>query len=87
MHRKATLGSQSRHGRLAQHCRCYACRNFSRGTLRHLHQANEMLGPTLTTIHNLHFFAQFMAAIRKAIGEGDLESRCRQWLGMMYDEN
>lgn len=66
-------------------CTCYACRNFSRGTIRHLFMAREMLGPTLVTIHNLHFFAQFMAAIREAIETGTLEAKSRQWLAAMYD--
>src|ERR1035438_7615354 len=34
----------------------YTCRNFSRAYLRHLIAAGEMLGGTLVTIHNLHFF-------------------------------
>jgi len=55
-----------------ERCDCYTCRNFSRGTLRHLFQAGQMLGATLVTIHNLHFYMQFMSAIRKAIGDGNL---------------
>ena len=65
-------------------CTCYACRHYSRGTLRHLFMAKEMLGPTLLTIHNLHFFAQFMAAVRQAIADGDLADRSRSWLAEMY---
>ncbi|MEI7837037.1 MAG: hypothetical protein WCK05_11605 [Planctomycetota bacterium] len=51
--------------------------------LRHLFMADEMLGPTLVTIHNLHFFAAFMGAIRAAIVAGDLPARSRQWLAAM----
>lgn len=65
-------------------CDCYACRHFSRGALRHLFLAGEMLGPTLLSIHNLRFFAQLMAAIRQAIAEGDLETRAARWLAAMY---
>ncbi len=61
-------------------CRCYTCRNFSRGALRHLFMAKEMLGPTLVTIHNLHFFSQFMSAIREAIRAGDLEASAAKWV-------
>ena len=32
-----------------ENCTCYACRNYSRGILRHLFMAKEMLGPTLLT--------------------------------------
>jgi tRNA-guanine family transglycosylase len=45
--------------------------------------AKEMLAPTLVTIHNLHFFAEFMAAVRRAIREGDLASCAGEWLGRM----
>jgi queuine tRNA-ribosyltransferase len=67
-----------------QACGCYACRNYSRGTLRHLFMAKEMLGPTLVTIHNLHFFSTFMAAIREAIAAGTLKAQADAWLEAIY---
>jgi queuine tRNA-ribosyltransferase len=69
---------------LEENCNCYTCRNFSRGAIRHLFRAREMLGPTLVTIHNLHFFAEFMAAIREAIAAGTLVSDAQRWLSRMY---
>ena len=65
-------------------CACYACRNYSRGTLRHLFAAGEMLGPSLVSIHNLHFVSDFMAAIREAVIAGDLAERADEWLARMY---
>lgn len=65
-------------------CHCYACRHYSRGTLRHLFMAREMLGPTLVTIHNLHFFASLMAAIGDAIAAGNLGKQSRGWLDAIY---
>jgi len=65
-------------------CDCYACRNFSRGTLRHLFMAREMLGPTLVSIHNLHFFAELMSAIRRAISDGTLAGLSGRWVARMY---
>ena len=65
-------------------CPCYTCRHFSRAALRHYFLAEEMLGPTLATIHNLAFFAQLMAAIRRAIADGDLDARAGRWLERMY---
>ena len=65
-------------------CDCTTCRNFSRGTLRHLFLAKEMLGPTLVSIHNLRFFARLMEAIRQAIRDGDLARRSREWQDAMY---
>lgn len=68
-------------------CDCYTCRNFSRGALRHLFMAKEMLGPTLTSIHNLRFFCQLMAAIREAISADELEACAARWLAEMYGQD
>jgi queuine tRNA-ribosyltransferase len=51
-------------------CRCYACRHFSRAYVRHLMNANEILGVRLITLHNLHSYAVFMQEIRDAIAGG-----------------
>jgi len=48
-------------------CACYACRNFSRGYIRHLFKAGEMLGPMLATQHNLHFLSVLMRDVADAI--------------------
>jgi len=69
-----------------QQCTCYTCRNFSRGTIRHLFMAKEMLGPTLVTIHNLHFFADFTDSIRQAIAAGKFNAQAEQWLTQMYGD-
>lgn len=53
-----------------ENCQCYACRHFSRGYIRHLIKANEVLGIRLTSIHNLHFLQTLMADIRAAIEAG-----------------
>ncbi len=53
-------------------CDCEACGRFSRGYVRHLFLSGEMLGPTLTSIHNLRFFQRFMSRIRELISEGNL---------------
>jgi queuine tRNA-ribosyltransferase len=53
-------------------CQCYTCGKFSRGYLRHLFLAGEMLGPVLTSIHNLHFYQRLMARIRDLIPQGKL---------------
>ena len=52
---------------LDETCGCYACRNFSRGYLHHLHRSSEILGSQLNTIHNLHYYLQLMSEIREAI--------------------
>jgi queuine tRNA-ribosyltransferase len=48
-------------------CTCYTCSNFSRAYLHHLDRCGEMLGPMLTSIHNLHYYLNLMAEIRQAI--------------------
>jgi queuine tRNA-ribosyltransferase len=48
-------------------CDCETCQRFSRGYIRHLFLADEMLGPTLTSIHNVRFFQRIMSRIRDAI--------------------
>jgi len=53
-------------------CECYTCRGFCRGYLRHLFLAGEMLGPTLTSIHNLFFYQRLMRRIRELILADDL---------------
>lgn len=54
-------------------CPCPACQH-SRGYLRHLFQAKEMLGPILTSIHNLTYYQRLMAGARVAIEEGRFEA-------------
>lgn len=58
---------------LDEDCDCYACRNYTRGYIRHLFKANEMLGQRLATTHNLHFLVKMMKQAREAILEGRFE--------------
>lgn len=62
-------------------CTCYACQNFSRAYLHHLHRAGEILGARLNTIHNLHYYLELMREMRLAIEAGsfaDFQQRFRQ---------
>jgi queuine tRNA-ribosyltransferase len=63
-------------------CPCIACRH-SRGYLRHLFLAKEMLGPILLTVHNLTYYQRLLAEARQAIVEDRYESfyqgRMRRW--------
>jgi len=54
-------------GPLDPECDCYTCTHYSRAYLRHLDRCNEILGPRLATLHNLHFYQRLMADIRAAI--------------------
>ncbi len=48
-------------------CDCYACRNFTRGYIRHLFKAGEILALRLNSIHNIYFLIHMMTEIREAI--------------------
>jgi queuine tRNA-ribosyltransferase len=48
-------------------CTCYTCRNFSRSYLRHLYVSREINASILNSIHNVHFYLDFMTKIRYAI--------------------
>jgi queuine tRNA-ribosyltransferase len=54
-------------------CDCYTCRHYTRAYLRHLQQANEILGARLATIHNLHYYQRLMQGLRRAIAEKKLD--------------
>jgi queuine tRNA-ribosyltransferase len=58
----------------------YTCRNFSRAYLRHLMLAGEMLGGTLLTLHNLHFFLDLTAQARAHIEAGDYGAWHLAWI-------
>ncbi len=55
-------------------CDCHTCRHFSRAYLHHLDRCGEMLGGTLNTIHNLHYYQSLMAGLRQAIEQGTLSA-------------
>jgi len=51
-------------------CACPACREFTRGYIRHLIKAEEILGLRLITLHNLHFYLNLMSRARSEIESG-----------------
>ena len=55
-------------------CQCPACREFSRGYLRHLLKAEEILGLRLVTLHNLHFYLHLMERVRTELEAGTFPS-------------
>ena len=55
-------------------CSCYTCTNFSRSYLHHLDKTKEMLGSTLNTIHNLHYYLNLMRNLRLSIEQGTLQT-------------
>ena len=65
---------------LENNCSCYTCQNYSRAYLRHLVRANEILGPTLLSIHNLHTLIDFSSDIRTAILDGSFSTFLKDFL-------
>jgi queuine tRNA-ribosyltransferase len=65
---------------LDEMCDCTTCRGFSRAYLRHLFAADEMLGPRLLSLHNVHFLVDVMRAARDAIRASTFEQWSRDWL-------
>lgn len=68
-----------------EECGCEACRNYSRGYIRHLFKAKEMLAMRLAVIHNLYFYNELMARIRTAI-ENDTFEEFRRENSPMLDQ-
>ncbi|MCF6232747.1 MAG: tRNA guanosine(34) transglycosylase Tgt [Rhodobacteraceae bacterium] len=55
---------------LDEDCLCPACRSYSRAYLHHVFRAGEMISGMLLTWHNLYYYQQLMAGMRRAIGAG-----------------
>lgn len=52
-------------------CTCYTCQNFSRAYMHHLDRCGEMLGPMLSSIHNLHYYLNLMQEVRDSLDAGN----------------
>ncbi len=52
---------------IEENCACSTCREFSRGYIRHLIKAEEILGLRLITLHNLFFYLDLMRQARDQI--------------------
>ena len=64
---------------LDENCSCYTCSKFSRSYLHHLDKTKEMLGSTLQTIHNLHYYLSLMRNLRLSIETGTLQTFIKQF--------
>jgi queuine tRNA-ribosyltransferase len=67
-------------GPIEEGCACPCCRDFSRGYLRHLVKAEEILGLRLISLHNLHFYLNLMERVRRAISESRFEMFRRDFM-------
>jgi len=60
-------------------CDCETCTTFSRGYLRHLFVAEELLGLRLLSLHNVRYLIRLTAEMRAAIRSGDYERWTADW--------
>jgi len=61
-------------------CDCETCTTFSRGYLRHLFAAEELLGLRLLSLHNVRYLIRLAARARDAILAGTFAGWSRAWL-------
>jgi queuine tRNA-ribosyltransferase len=64
---------------LDETCDCETCTTFSRGYLRHLFMAEELLGLRLLSLHNVRFLIRLAGAMRTAIRAGDFSRWAAEW--------
>ena len=66
-------------GPLDPTCDCEACTQYSRGYLRHLFMAEELLGLRLLSLHNVRFLIRLAGEMREHIRRGDFPRWAAEW--------
>ena len=61
-------------------CDCETCRTFSRGYLRHLFAAEELLGLRLLSLHNVRYLIRLAGRAREAILAGRFAGWSADWM-------
>lgn len=61
-------------------CQCYTCTNYTRAYIHHLLRAGEILGLTLTSIHNEYFVVNLVDQIRESVKDGTFNHLKDKWL-------
>ena len=64
---------------LDEACDCETCTTFSRGYLRHLFVAEELLGLRLLSLHNVRYLIRLAAAMRAAIRRNAFGAWAEEW--------
>ncbi|MDR0741537.1 MAG: tRNA guanosine(34) transglycosylase Tgt [Rickettsiales bacterium] len=67
-------------------CGCPACR-LSRAYIHHLVKANEILGATLLSQHNLWFYQDLMRGIRNSIEQGEFDKFKKEFIENYSNKN
>ena len=66
-------------GPLDPSCDCETCTTYSRGYLRHLFAAGELLGLRLLSLHNVRYLIRLAEDMRAAIQRGDFAVWAGEW--------
>ena len=66
-------------GPLDPTCDCETCTTYSRGYLRHLFAAEELLGLRLLSLHNVRYLIRLAGEMRRAIAAGDFAGWAEAW--------
>jgi queuine tRNA-ribosyltransferase len=66
-------------GPLDPTCDCETCTTYTRGYLRHLFMAEEMLGLRLLSLHNIRFLIRLAGEMREQIRRGDFPRWATEW--------
>ena len=64
-------------------CDCPVCRTYSESYLRHLFEAEEMLGMRLCVMHNLYFYNNLMEKIRESMDNGTFEEFYNKYVDLL----
>lgn len=67
-----------------ENCTCYTCTHYTRAYLHHLFKSKEILGSTLTTIHNVHFTIKLVDKIREHLDQDNYEDFRDDFLARYY---
>ena len=60
-------------------CDCETCATYSRGYLRHLFAAEELLGLRLLSLHNVRYLIRLAGEMRRAIAAGNVVGWAEAW--------
>jgi queuine tRNA-ribosyltransferase len=60
-------------------CDCETCTTYSRGYLRHLFAAEELLGLRLLSLHNVRYLIRLAGEMRRSIAAGDFAAWADAW--------
>ncbi len=61
-------------------CPCHTCLTYSKAYLHHLLKAQELIGHTLISLHNVQFMNRLMSAIRQSLADQTFVQEKKRWI-------